>query len=93
MLDEDFPRSIRFCTQQIETHLNSIIRHAGLAGSVGPDRLAGRMRARLQYADMNELETQGASGFLKTVLDECSAIHRSVYDAFVAYSLEDRLPA
>ncbi len=92
-LDEDFPRSIRFCTQQIETHLNAIIRHAGLAGSVGPDRLAGRMRARLQYADMNELETQGASGFLKTVLDECSAIHRSLYDAFVAYSLEDRLPA
>ncbi|RAK68583.1 alpha-E domain-containing protein [Phenylobacterium kunshanense] len=93
MLDEDFPRSMRFCTQQIEQHLAAIIRHAGLAGRVGPDRLAGRLRARLQYADIDELETQGASAFLKTVLDECAAIHRSLYDAFVAYPLEDRLPA
>lgn len=92
-LDEDFPRSIRFCTQQIETHLAAIIRHSGMAGSVGPDRLAGRLRARLQYGDMDELEAQGASPFLKTVLDECSAIHRSLYDAFVAYPLEERLPA
>lgn len=91
-LDEDFPRSIRFCTQQIETHLAAIIRHSGMAGSVGPDRLAGRLRARLQYADMDELEAQGASPFLKTVLDECSAIHRSLYDTFVAYPLEERLP-
>ena len=92
-LDEDFPRSLRFCTQQIETHLAAIIRHSGMAGSVGPDRLAGRLRARLQYADIDELEAQGASPFLKTVLDECSAVHRSLYDAFVAYPLEERLPA
>jgi uncharacterized alpha-E superfamily protein len=93
MLDEDFPRSIRFCTQQIETHLAAIIRHSGMAGSVGPDRLAGRLRARLQYADMDELEAQGASSFLKSVRDECSDIHRGLYDTFVAYSLEERLPA
>ncbi len=93
MLDEDFPRSIRFCTQEIETHLTAITRHAGLSGAAGPDRLAGRLRARLQYADMDELEAQGASAFLKTVLDECSTIHRSLYDAFVAYPLEARLPA
>lgn len=93
MLDEDFPRSIRFCAQEIEAHLSAIVRHAGMAGSVGPDRLAGRLRARMQYADMDEIESQGPSAFLKTVLEECAAIHRSLYDAFVAYPLEDRLPA
>lgn len=93
MLDEDFPRSVRFCAQEIEAHLSAIIRHAGMAGSVGPDRLAGRLRARVQYADMDEIDAQGASVFLKTVLDECAAIHRSLYDTFVAYPLEDRLPA
>jgi uncharacterized alpha-E superfamily protein len=93
LLDEDFPRSIRFCTQEIEAHLSAIIRHAGMAGSVGPDRLAGRLRARMQYADLDEIEAGGASAFLKTVLDECAQIHRSLYDAFVAYPLEDRLPA
>jgi len=93
LLDEDFPRSIRFCTQEIEAHLAAIIRHAGMAGSVGPDRLAGRLRARMQYADLDEIEAGGASAFLRTVRDECAQIHRSLYDAFVAYPLEDRLPA
>ena len=34
-----------------------------------------------------------ASTILNTVLDECAAIHTSVYETFVAYSLEMRLPA
>lgn len=93
MLDEDFPRSMRFCTDQIEQHLASITRHAGVSGSVGPERLAGRLKARLQYADIKELQAQGASAFLTTVLEECGAIHSGVYDAFVAYPLESRLPA
>ena len=55
--------------------------------------MAGRLRSRLQYADIDELEAEGASEFLKTVLQECAQIHRSLYDTFVAYPLEDRLPA
>jgi uncharacterized alpha-E superfamily protein len=93
MFDEDFPRSMRFCTQQIETHMAAILRHTGAQGVSGPDRLAGRLRARLQYADRGEVEALGASAFLKTALDECAQIHRSLYDTFVAYPLEDRLPA
>jgi uncharacterized alpha-E superfamily protein len=93
LLDEDFPRSVRFCTMQIEQHLAAISRQVGSVGAGGPERLAGRLRARLQYADMNEVEALGTSAFVASVLDECVAIHRSVYEAFVAYPLEQRLPA
>jgi uncharacterized alpha-E superfamily protein len=93
LLDEDFPRSIRFCTARIEEHLASITRSSESVGHAGPDRLAGRLRARLQFADMDEIEAQGASGFLASVLDECHAIHKSLYETFVAYPLEQRLPA
>jgi uncharacterized alpha-E superfamily protein len=91
MMDDAFPRSMRFCTDQIESHLAAITRNAGIGGP--PDRLAGRLRARLQYADLDELEAQGPSAFLRTVLVECAAIHRTLYDTFVAYPLELRLPA
>ena len=93
LLDEDFPRSVRFCTARIEEHLSSISRPVEGAGLIGPDRLAGRLRARLQYADLDELEAQGPTEFLRTVLDECWSIHRAVYETFVAYPLEARLPA
>ncbi len=92
LLDEDFPRSMRFCTARIEEHLTSISRH-GESESPGPDRLAGRLRARLQYADIEEVQAGGASAFLTAILDECAAVHKAVYEAFVAYPLEQHLPA
>ena len=92
LFDEDFPRSIRFCTARIEDLLAQLARQAG-GGRGDAQRLAGRLDARLKYADMDELESQGASAFLKTVLDECADIHGSLYDTFVAYPLEEHLPA
>ncbi|MBC7168851.1 alpha-E domain-containing protein [Phenylobacterium sp.] len=92
LLNAEFPRSIRFSTDQIEAHLSRLSRQAE-AEHVGPERLAGRLKARLQYADMSEIEREGSHTFLEAVLAECGAIHRGVYEAFVAYPLEMRLPA
>ena len=93
LLDEDFPRSMRFCTARIEEHAASLSRSGETAGLFSPDRLAGRLRARLQYADIGEVRAGGASVFLGGVLDECAAVHKAIYEAFVAYPLEQRLPA
>lgn len=93
LLDEEFPRSIRFSTARIEEHLSATARYVDAAGHAGPERLAGRLRARLQYADMDELDVAGAGALISTVLDECAALHQAIYDTFVAYSLEMRLPA
>jgi uncharacterized alpha-E superfamily protein len=93
LLDEDFPRSVRFCTARIEEHLASISRHIEAANAAGPDRLAGRLRARLQYADFHEVQAGGPIAFLGAVLDECAAVHRAIYETFVAYPLEQHLPA
>lgn len=93
LLDEEFPRSLRFCTDRIEEHLSAASRWTEAASYAAPERLAGRLKARLQYTDMNELEVAGAGALITTVLDECSAIHQAIYESFVAYPLELRLPA
>lgn len=93
LLDQDFPRSLRFCTDRIEEHLVAASRYVEAAGHAAPERLAGRLKARLQYADIDELEVAGASALISTVLDECSSIHKAIYETFVAYPLEARLPA
>ncbi len=91
LFDEEFPRSIRFSTSRIEEHLTSLTRQAEYAGRAGPERLAGRLSARLQFADMDEGEGPGA--LLSVVVAECSRIHHAIYETFVAYPLEMRLPA
>ena len=93
LFDEEFPRSIRFATARIEEYLVGVSRHVQVGGLATPERLAGRLKARLEFADLQELETIGASGLLATVVNECGRIHEAIYDTFVAYSVEMRLPA
>jgi uncharacterized alpha-E superfamily protein len=91
LFDEDFPRSIRFSTSRIEEHLTTLVRRGEAAGPIGPDRLAARLSARLEFADMDE--SQGAGALLGAVVADCSRIHHAIYETFVAYPLEERLPA
>lgn len=93
VFDEDFPRSIRFATSQIEANLSALARRTESHDRAGPERIAGRLKARLEFADIQELETQGAGALLTTVVNECARIHEAIYETFVAYPLETRLPA
>jgi uncharacterized alpha-E superfamily protein len=92
LFDEDFPRSIRYSTTLIEAHLTHISKGREI-GRGDPLRLAGRLNARLSYTDVEDVEATGASAILNSVEADCSAIHQAMYETFVAYPLETRLPA
>jgi len=91
LFDEDFPRSIRFCTARIQDLLDQLSRRTG-ADRSDALRLAGRLDARLKYADFEEVEASGAGALLAAVSAECAAIHEAIYETFVAYPLELSLP-
>ena len=55
------------------------------------ERLAARLSARLEFADMDE--PLGPGVLLGAVVEDCSRIHHAIYETFVAYPLEERLPA
>jgi uncharacterized alpha-E superfamily protein len=93
LFDEEFPRSIRFSTARIDEHLTMLTRRAETSRAA-PERLSGRLASRLEFADPEEvLAAHGAGDILREVLNECAAIHQAVYETFVAYPLEQRLPA
>jgi uncharacterized alpha-E superfamily protein len=92
LFDEEFPRSIRFSAARIEEHLAHLSKGREL-GRADPLRLAGRLNARLAYADVEEVEEGGAGALLAAVSAECVAIHGAIFETFVAYPLEMRLPA
>jgi uncharacterized alpha-E superfamily protein len=92
LFDEDFPRSVRFCTARIQDLLSHLAAELGVQRSDAL-RLAGRLDARLKYADVGEVEATGASALLAAVAAECSSIHEAIYATFVAYPLELGIPA
>ena len=93
LFDEEFPRSIRFCTARVQEHLSRASRFIEVSEGVSPERIAGRLSARLEFAEFDEVAQMGASAYLATIVQECARIHEAVYEAFVAYPLELRLPA
>ena len=68
----------------------SLARHTQNTGRSEPERLAGRLSARLEFADVDD--DAAAAALLSEVTAECARIHHAVYDTFVAYSLELNLP-
>jgi uncharacterized alpha-E superfamily protein len=94
LFDEEFPRSIRFCAARVQEHMKGASRDVEISeGGPNPERLAGRLSARLEFADFDEVAQVGASAYLATIVTECSRIHEAIYETFVAYPLERRLPA
>jgi uncharacterized alpha-E superfamily protein len=92
MFDEEFPRSIRFATERIQEHVARF--SSGRERSRNdPLRLAGRLNARLAYADINAIERGGADELLAGVQAGCAAINTAIFETFVAYPLDQRLPA
>ena len=93
LFDEEFPRSIRFCAAQVQAHLTRLARPNENFDGPSPDRIAGRLSARLEFSEFDDVAQAGASAYLGAIVQECARIHEAVYSAFVAYPLELRLPA
>ena len=92
LFDEDFPRSIRYSTQRMQEHLTRISQGREIERG-DPARIAGRLNARLTYTDVEDVEDTGAAAILAAVEAECAAINKAMFETFVAYPLEMRLPA
>jgi uncharacterized alpha-E superfamily protein len=93
ILDPEFPRSLRFCAERIDRHLRDVAPGAYHQQRQGFLRLTGKLRSKLDYATLDDVIGKGSRAFLASVIDECISINSAVHDAFVAYPLEERLPA
>ena len=92
ILDPEFPHSIRFAVDGIQKEL----RHLGPSSDANrraqPERLAGRLKANLDYGQIDELMGGDIDAFLRDIQTSCKQIHQAVYDAFVGYEVDELLP-
>jgi uncharacterized alpha-E superfamily protein len=93
LLNAEFPRSVRFCVDTIQMALQAI---AGLTGqrSLGRvGRLAGRLRAALDYAQIDEIMDDSMHHFLADMLRQFSQIHTAIHQVYIAYPVDAALTA
>jgi uncharacterized alpha-E superfamily protein len=92
LLNPDSPRSIRFAADQVQTSLAQIGQLAGTRHVARVNRLAGRLRAQLDYGQVDEIIGDDLLRFLSQIRQQCSAVHDAIYRAYISYPIDQALP-
>ena len=93
LLDAECPRSIRFAATRLEAALQAMARCSGRPSGGRPERLSGRLRASLDYGQVDEILGDDPHAYLTSVSRQCAQIHSSVYQSYVSYSIDTALSA
>jgi uncharacterized alpha-E superfamily protein len=90
-LNPVFPHSIRYAIDVVQSALQSIASDTETHKGARVNRLAGRLCAMLDYAQIDEIMETGLESFLDEIQGKCFQIHDAVYQTYISYPIEDKL--
>jgi uncharacterized alpha-E superfamily protein len=88
LLSADFPRSVRFAIDTVEASLRAIARGLGRSSTSRVDRLAGRLRASLDYSQIDEILADSLQSYVKSIHGQCDQVHSALYQTYISYLTE-----
>ncbi|MEI9996331.1 MAG: alpha-E domain-containing protein [Rhizomicrobium sp.] len=88
VFDAEFPHSLRFAVDRIVDALGKVAAAAPPARRAGVERLAGRLKATVDFGQIEELMAGQLVPFLADITRQCEQIHESVHLAYIAYGAE-----
>jgi uncharacterized alpha-E superfamily protein len=91
LLDEEFPHSVRFSIDSVQCALEKIQGDSGRSRAETLQRLSGRLKASLSYSSVAEILSQDVDGYLRGIQAQCRAIHETIYELYVDYSIQAAL--
>ena len=94
LLDAEFPHALRFSIECVECALDKISTKSGSKTASSKTRgeqlhrIAGRLSAQLNFAGMDELLSSNIVEYLRSIQQQCQAIHESIYELYVDYQIQ-----
>ena len=88
VFDQQFPHSVRFAVERVSESLARVGKGTPQTRRAYCDRLAGRLKASLDFGLIDELMSGSIGGFLTNIRRQCEQIHDAVYAAYIAYDAE-----
>jgi uncharacterized alpha-E superfamily protein len=93
LLNAESPRSIRFSASMIQSALQNIGRLTGTRHASRVERLAGRLRAALDYDQIDEILEGSMHSYLDNIQHQCRQIHNAIYQVYITYPIDVVLTA
>lgn len=88
LLDEQFPHSLRFSIDSLQTALEAIQAESGKSRAEPLRRLAGRLQSLLSYGSASEILATDVVAFLHDIEAQCRSIHNTIYELYIDYSIQ-----
>jgi uncharacterized alpha-E superfamily protein len=88
LFDAEFPHSVRFSVDRLTEALAQVALAAPPSRRAACERLAGRLKASVDFGQIDELIGGTIDAFLANIAVQCEQIHEAVYDAYIAYDAE-----
>jgi uncharacterized alpha-E superfamily protein len=88
LLNAEMPRSVRFACAMMQTALQAIARSTNTRNPGRVERLTGRLRASLDYYQIDEILSGDMHQYLEGIQQLCGQIHSGLYQSYIAYPIE-----
>lgn len=88
LFDAEFPHSVRFSVDRVVEALAHVAPGAPPNRRAACERLAGRLKANVDFGQIDELTGGSIDTFLVDITRQCEQIHDAVYQAYIAYDAE-----
>ena len=92
LLDSESPRSIHFSITLLQNALHAIARATNTRHASRVERLAGRLRASLDYDQIEDI-MQDIHAYLENIQQQCTHIHKAIYQTYIVYPVDVALIA
>jgi uncharacterized alpha-E superfamily protein len=89
LLSREFPHSLRYSVDQACAAMSGIEAWTGARRANELARAAGRLRAQLEFTDVDDVLGGNADDYLTAIIMQCERIHELLYAHYVSYSIDE----
>lgn len=88
VFDAEFPHSVRFAVDRVVDALSRVATAAPPARRAGVERLAGKLKAAVDFGQVEDLMSGAIVPFLADITRQCEQIHEAVHLSYISYGAE-----
>jgi uncharacterized alpha-E superfamily protein len=89
LLNEDFPRSVRFCVESLNYALRRISGVAEARFSNDAEKLAGRLVAELQFSTIEEIFARGLHDSIDQLQAKLNAVGEALFKTYILHTFSE----
>jgi uncharacterized alpha-E superfamily protein len=90
LLNPELPHSVRFSVDRMNAALH-VIGDSTERREKMPARIAGRLRAKLSFSQIEEVMEAGVATYLESVRSDCAEIHAAIHQIYFDYAIDAEL--